>query len=69
MLEAEIFKRRTQGEGVLGIKLLDVRLKRIDYDASVSKSIYQRMISERQQIADRYRSEGAGEAAKINRRA
>jgi membrane protease subunit HflC len=43
-----------------------VRLKRIDYDPSVSTSIYQRMISERQQIADRYRSEGDGEAAKIN---
>jgi membrane protease subunit HflC len=65
-LEAEIFTNAAPKVKELGIRLLDVRLKRIDYDPSVSHSIYQRMISERQQIADRYRSEGAGEAAKIN---
>ena len=65
-LEKEIFTNAASKVDELGIKLLDVRLKRIDYDPSVSNSIYQRMISERQQIADRYRSEGAGEAAKIN---
>lgn len=65
-LEAEIFANAANKVDELGIRLLDVRLKRIDYDPSVSQSIYQRMISERQQIADRYRSEGAGEAAKIN---
>jgi membrane protease subunit HflC len=65
-LEAEIFANAAPKVKELGIRLLDVRLKRIDYDPSVSHSIYQRMISERQQIADRYRSEGAGEAAKIN---
>jgi membrane protease subunit HflC len=65
-LEAEIFANAAPKVKELGIKLLDVRLKRIDYDPSVSHSIYQRMISERQQIADRYRSEGDGEAAKIN---
>ncbi|MCB1275556.1 protease modulator HflC [Prosthecobacter sp.] len=65
-LEAEIFANAAPKVKELGIKILDVRLKRIDYDASVSQSIYQRMITERQQIAERYRSEGAGEAAKIN---
>lgn len=65
-LEAEIFANASTKVHDLGIRLLDVRLKRIDYDSSVSSSIYQRMISERQQIADRYRSEGGGEAAKIN---
>lgn len=65
-LEHEIFTSAEAKVRELGIRLLDVRLKRIDYDPSVSQSIYQRMISERQQIADRYRSEGAGEAAKIN---
>ncbi len=65
-LEAEIFANAAPKVQELGIRILDVRLKRIDYDADVSKSIYQRMISERQQIAERYRSEGAGEAAKIN---
>ncbi len=49
----------------LGIELLDVRFKRINYKSGVIDKIYARMASERQQIADRFRSEGAGEAAKI----
>jgi membrane protease subunit HflC len=48
-----------------GIELLDVRFKRINYKGGVIEKIYARMASERQQIADRFRSEGAGEAAKI----
>lgn len=48
-----------------GIELLDVRFKRINYKSGVIEKIYTRMASERQQIADRFRSEGAGEAAKI----
>lgn len=48
-----------------GIELLDVRFKRINYKPAVMDKIYARMSSERQQIADRFRSEGAGEAAKI----
>lgn len=48
-----------------GIELLDVRFKRINYKAGVIDKIYARMASERNQIADRFRSEGAGEAAKI----
>ena len=48
-----------------GIELLDVRFKRINYKPGVIDKIYARMSSERQQIADRFRSEGAGEAAKI----
>jgi modulator of FtsH protease HflC len=51
--------------GELGIELLDVRFKRINYNPSVVEKIYERMISERQQIASRFRSEGEGEAAKI----
>ena len=49
----------------LGVELLDVRFKRINYNASVVDKIYERMISERQQIASRFRSEGEGEDAKI----
>jgi membrane protease subunit HflC len=48
-----------------GIELLDVRFKRINYKPGVIDKIYKRMSSEREQIADRFRSEGAGEAAKI----
>ena len=40
-------------------------LKRINYNETVRRRIYERMVSERQQIASRFRSEGAGEAAKI----
>ncbi|MEO6595493.1 MAG: protease modulator HflC [Planctomycetota bacterium] len=49
----------------LGIELLDVRIKRVNYNTDVLTRIYQRMISERQQIAQRFRSEGEGEAARI----
>ena len=50
---------------VFGIELLDIRFKRINYNQSVRPKIYERMISERQQIAERFRSEGNGEAARI----
>ena len=45
--------------------MLDVRIKRINYKSGVIEKIYDRMMSERMQIAERFRSEGAGEAAKI----
>ncbi len=51
---------------MFGIELLDIRFKRINYNESVQQKIYARMISERDQIAERFRSEGAGEAARIN---
>ncbi len=67
-IEEEIFgSARADLEG-FGIELLDVRFKRINYHDSVQRSIFQRMISERQQIAARFRSEGQGEAAKISGR-
>jgi membrane protease subunit HflC len=49
----------------LGIEILDVRLKRINYVQEVRQKVYDRMIAERQRIATRYRSEGEGEAARI----
>lgn len=64
-LEKEIFKNAAPKVKVFGIELMDVRFKRINYNESVSQTIYQRMVSERTQIAERFRSEGAGEAAKI----
>jgi membrane protease subunit HflC len=48
-----------------GIELLDLRFKRINYNETVRRRIYERMTSERQQIASKFRSQGAGEAAKI----
>lgn len=64
-IEDEIFQEASAKLADFGIELLDVRFKRINYNESVQKRIYDRMISERQQIAERFRSEGAGEAAKI----
>ena len=49
----------------LGIDLLDLRFKRINYGADVQRKQFDRMISERNRIASRFRSEGEGEAAKI----
>ncbi len=48
-----------------GIELLDFRFKRINYVREVQRKIYERMISERKRIADKYRSEGQGEASRI----
>jgi membrane protease subunit HflC len=48
-----------------GIELVDVKIKRINYVEQVQTSVYGRMIAERNQIAERYRSEGQGEARKI----
>lgn len=64
-IEEEIFKQAASKVNDFGIELLDIRFKRINYNESVRERIYARMISERQQIAERFRSEGAGEAAKI----
>jgi modulator of FtsH protease HflC len=64
-IEREIRDAARAKLGELGIELLDVRFKRINYNPSVVDKIYERMISERQQIASRFRSEGEGEAAKI----
>ncbi|MEC7882837.1 MAG: protease modulator HflC [Verrucomicrobiota bacterium] len=48
-----------------GIELLDFRFKRINYSREVRSKIFERMISERSRIANKFRSEGDGEAAKI----
>jgi membrane protease subunit HflC len=64
-LEDQILKAAQPKVEAWGIELLDVRFKRINYKPGVIDKIYKRMSSEREQIADRFRSEGAGEAAKI----
>ncbi|TNF08186.1 MAG: protease modulator HflC [Gammaproteobacteria bacterium] len=65
LVEQEIFKEAAEKVGVFGIELLDIRFKRINYNESVRPKIYDRMISERRQIAERFLSEGNGEAARI----
>jgi len=64
-VEEEIFSAAAEKVKVFGIELLDIRFKRINYNDSVRPKIYDRMISERRQIAERFLSEGNGEAARI----
>ena len=66
LVEEEIFTAAAAEKVlVFGIELLDIRFKRINYNESVRPKIYDRMISERRQIAERFLSEGNGEAARI----
>ena len=65
LVERQIFKAAAEKVRVFGIELLDIRFKRINYNESVRPKIYDRMISERRQIAERFLSEGNGEAARI----
>jgi membrane protease subunit HflC len=65
-IEKNVFDAAAPKLEEFGIELLDVRFKRINYNQQVLERIYQRMISERLQIAQRFRSEGEGEAARIN---
>jgi membrane protease subunit HflC len=65
LVEDEIFAAAAEKVRVFGIELLDIRFKRINYNESVRPKIYDRMISERRQIAERFLSEGNGEAARI----
>ncbi len=48
-----------------GIELVDIQIKRINYVDEVREKVFTRMISERQRISEKYKSEGEGEAAKI----
>jgi membrane protease subunit HflC len=50
----------------LGIVILDFRFKRLNYVEEVQDQVYKRMTSERFRIADKFRSEGQGEASRIN---
>lgn len=62
----EILERASGPTAELGIELLDLRFKRISYIEEVQKDVFARMIAERQRIAELFRSEGAGEAARIS---
>ncbi|HAF02138.1 MAG TPA: protease modulator HflC, partial [Methylophilaceae bacterium] len=49
----------------IGIQVVDVRLKRVDYSEEISKSVYDRMIAERKRIANQLRSEGGAASERI----
>jgi len=64
-IEEEIKAAAAQKLAEFGIAVLDFRIKRVNYNPDVLDRIYQRMISERLQIAQRFRSEGEGQSARI----
>ncbi|OAI10140.1 protease modulator HflC [Methylomonas koyamae] len=65
-IENDVYAAAAPKLAEFGVELLDVRFKRINYNRQVLERIHQRMISERLQIAQRFRSEGEGEAARIH---
>jgi len=66
-IQSEILKAaRATIREQYGIELVDVLVKRINYIPEVAKTVFDRMIAEREKIAKRYRSEGAGKAAEIH---
>ena len=64
-LEKEVLDNASTRTAVLGIEILDFQFKRTNYAEVDRPKVYERMISERKRIAEEYRSEGAGEAARI----
>lgn len=64
-IRQEILKSAQTRTSDLGIEILDIQFKRINYVEDVRKKVYERMIAERRRIADRFRSEGEGEASRI----
>lgn len=65
-IQAMIQESANERAADLGITILDVRFKRINYIEDVRQQVYQRMQSERFRIAEKFRSEGQGEASRIN---
>jgi len=67
-LEAMILKQAAPTIEKYGISLIDMRVKRLNYEQSVQKKVFDRMISERKRIAEKLRSEGLGKRAAIEGR-
>ncbi len=65
-IQDEIQEKGNERAKDLGIVILDFRIKRVNYVEDVRQTVYDRMISERNRIADEFRSEGQGEASRIN---
>ncbi len=64
-IRLEILAKSQTRTSDLGIEILDIQFKRINYVDDVERKVFERMIAERRRIADRYRSEGQGEAMRI----
>ncbi|OBU86695.1 protease modulator HflC [Chromobacterium subtsugae] len=58
-------KRADADARKIGVEILDVRLKRVDFPDKISSSVYDRMQSERRTVASQLRSEGAADAERV----
>ena len=65
-IEKMILKTANERVSDLGIVILDFKIKRLNYVDEVRENVFKRMNSERFRIADKFRSEGQGEASRIN---
>ena len=62
----ELMRERADQDGrTIGVQVLDVRLKRVDFTPEVSESVYSRMVAERKRVANEQRSLGFAESEKI----
>ncbi len=62
----EVMRSRADADArSIGVGVLDVRVKRVDYQQEVSESVYKRMEAERKRVANERRSEGFAESEKI----
>ncbi len=61
----DVQNRLSDEAKAFGIEIVDVRIKRVDFVADITDSVYRRMESERKQVANELRSQGAADAEKI----
>lgn len=61
----DVRNRLVEESKAFGIEIVDVRVKRVDFVADITDSVYRRMESERKQVANELRSQGAAEGEKI----
>jgi len=62
---AEVQRKADTDARSMGVQIIDVRLKRVDFPPEVSDSVYRRMETERKRVANELRSQGSAEAEKI----
>src|ERR1019366_10190354 len=62
----EILRQKANADASkIGVEVLDVRLKRVDFPAEISESVYRRMDAERKRVANELRATGNAESEKI----
>ncbi len=62
---SDVRQRLADDAKSFGIEIVDVRIKRVDFVADITESVYRRMVSERTQVANQLRSQGTADGEKI----